>query len=325
MGFGNYSHDAHVALTRGRADRPQQEVFQQQSCHPLMNPHGVRMRESRDSAEHPSSLGIAFALDVTGSMGEIPRMLARRELPRFMRALEDCGVVDAQLLFLAVGDATSDRAPLQVGQFESTAELMDQWLTWTFLEEGGGGQNHESYELALYFLAQHTDLDCVRKRKKRGYLFMTGDELPYPSVSRHQVEAIVGDRLDEDLPVASVIAAVQRTFEPFFLIPGLDRRERCERVWRDLLGDHVVCMEDPSDTCFVAAGLVALCEGAVTDVAHLARVLEGAGATKERTAAIVRALTPYAATLGRDGAPDPLRGRGATTDRVDGDSGLRRR
>ena len=32
---------------------------------------------------------------------------------------------------------------LQVGQFESTAELMDQWLTWTYLEGGGGGGRRE--------------------------------------------------------------------------------------------------------------------------------------------------------------------------------------
>ena len=66
-------------------------------------------------------------------------------------------------------------------------------------------------------------------RKKRGYLFMTGDEMPYPAVSRHQVEALIGDRLDEDIPVAGAVAAVQRTFHPFFLIPDQKRRRRCER------------------------------------------------------------------------------------------------
>jgi hypothetical protein len=159
-----------------------------------MSPKGVRVRESRDSAEHPRSLGIAFALDVTGSMGDIPDLLARRELPNFMKILVDCQVADPQVLFLAAGDATCDRAPLQVGQFETTGELMDQWLTWSFLEGGGGGQDTESYELALYFLAQHTDMDCYRKRDKRGYLFMTGDERPYPAVSRIQVESVIGDR-----------------------------------------------------------------------------------------------------------------------------------
>src|SRR5262249_17099042 len=157
-------------------------------CHALMNPKDVRVRESRDSADHPASLPIVFALDVTGSMGEIPDRLARHELPHFMKMLQTCGVVDPQILFMAVGGPTCDKPPLQVGQFESTAELMDQWLTWSFLEGGGGAQSHESYELAMYFLSEHLDTDAWNKRKKRTYLFMTGDELPYPAVSRHQVE-----------------------------------------------------------------------------------------------------------------------------------------
>ena len=324
MGYGGYSHEAHLAFTTARSERWPEQVFNQRECHPLMNPRGVRQRECRDSADHPQSLGIVFALDVTGSMGVVPKQLAHSELPRFMKVLTACGVVDPQLMFVAVGDATSDRAPLQVGQFESTAELMDQWLTWSFIESGGGANHHESYELALYFLAQHVDMDCVRKRHKRGYLFMTGDELPYPRVSRHQVDTIVGDRLDEDLPIAAVVAALQRTFEPFFLIPDPDRRGRCEATWRALLGDHVICLESPVDACFVDAGLVAMTEGAITDVSELARIVADAGATPDRIGPIVRALTPYAATLGRDGVPAP-RLEAADLPSGEGASGLRRR
>ena len=305
MGFGNYSHAAHEALTNGRVDLPTQDVFRQTTCHPLMNPHGVRLRECRDSADHPHSLGIAFALDVTGSMGDIPVLLARRELPNFMKILTACGVPDPQLLFMAVGDATCDSAPMQVGQFESSAELMDQWLTWTYLEGGGGGQNTESYELALYFLAQHTEMDCVRKRGKRGYMFMTGDELPYPAVSRHQVDTIFDDQLDADLPVNAVVAELEKTFHPFFLVPDLERRTRCERRWRDLLGDHVICMESPADTCWVAASIVALSEGVVPQLDALSAVLTDAGAPRDRIAGTLRALVPFAATLGRDGAHAP--------------------
>src|SRR5215471_7183488 len=147
MGYGNYSADAHDAIVRARAALPTQRVFQQTKCHPLMNPRDIKARESRDSAEHPRSTSIVFALDVTGSMGEIPARLAKQELPHFMKFLQGCAIPDPQILFMAVGDATSDEAPLQVGQFESTAELMDQWLTWSFLEGKGGGQGMESYEL----------------------------------------------------------------------------------------------------------------------------------------------------------------------------------
>ena len=60
-----------------------------------------------------------------------------------------------------------------------------------------GGTGQESYELALYFLALHTEMDCWVKRQKRGYLFMTGDGNPYPILSRHVAEAVTGDIEDE--------------------------------------------------------------------------------------------------------------------------------
>ncbi len=305
MGYGDYSSEAHEALLRSRQNLPAQKVFSQQQCHALMNPKGVRARESRDSATHPNTVSIAFALDVTGSMGNIPKLLAKEKLPKFMKIITSCGIPDPQLLFLAVGDATSDQAPLQVGQFESTAELMDQWLTWSYLEGNGGGQNHESYELALYFLAEHTSMDGWLKRKRKGYLFMTGDELPYPAVSKHQVEALIGDKLDEDIPLAEVVSAVSETFHPFFLIPDLARRQNCEARWREVLGDYVVAMEDPVDTCYVAAGALALTEKAVKDIDALAKVFETAGIPKDRIAPTIRALTPYAAILDRDGNPKP--------------------
>jgi len=296
MGHGNYSHAAHAALIADRSASGA-EVFTQRGCHPMMNPHGLAMRESRDSADHPHSLAIVFALDVTGSMGDIPRLLATRELPTFMALLTHCGISDPQLLFMAIGDATSDQAPLQVGQFESTAALMDQWLTWSYLEGGGGGTGEESYELAFYMVAQHTDLDCWVKRRKKGYLFITGDEKPYPAVSHHQIGALVGERLDADIPIAEVIAAAAETCHVFFLVPDAHRRARCEKVWRALLGDHVICMEQADDACVVAASIVALTERAVPNLDALAVSLGAHGIGGAQVSSAVRALRPYAALL----------------------------
>ena len=294
MGYGNYSLDAHEALIHGRVDIPAQQVFKQSQCHPLMNPKGVRLRESRDGSDHPQSLGIVFALDVTGSMGEIPKIMANQQLPTFMKILLDCQIRDPQLLFMAIGDAISDSAPLQVGQFESTAELMDQWLTWSYLEGGGGGTGQESYELGLYFLALHTEMDCMVKRKKRGYLFMTGDEVPYPTLSRHVVEAVIGDNLDEDLTCEEIVAELQKSYVPFFIIPDQARAKRCERRWRDLLGDNVICLESPVDVCFVTAGAILLNEGRASSIAELVTLLNNAGLSSDRQSQVVQALTPFA-------------------------------
>jgi len=305
MGFGHYSHEAHVALTKDRGALPKEALFTQRQCHPLMSPHGVAARESRDSAAHPASLAIVFALDVTGSMGDIPVLLAKTQLPAFMTSIMDLGVQDPQLLFMAVGDVYCDSAPLQVGQFESGAKEMDQWLTRSYLEGGGGGSNEESYETAMYFGARHTITDCWEKRKKRGYFFMTGDELPYSRISRDKIKTLLGEDIPSDPPTDIVTKALVETYEPFFLIPDLNRRKRCERAWRDLLGDHVVCMESAEDTCRVAAAIVALGEGVVSDLGALAAKLTKDGVSRDRLGAIVRAVTPFAASRGRDGAPPP--------------------
>jgi hypothetical protein len=305
MGYGDYSYQAHQTRTNARSSAPTEEVFQQRTIHPLMSPFGVKSRESRDSVEHPNSLGVVFALDVTGSMGQIPVQLAKTELPHFMKTLLDCGVTDPQILFMCIGDAAHDKGPLQVGQFESSDEGMDQWLTWSWLEGGGGGNGSESYDLAMYFAARHLEMDCILKRKKRGYFFMTGDENPYPSTSKKWVQLLLGDQLPDDVPLEQVCEEISRSFHAFFMIPEKGRVDGCEAAWRKLLGDHVICLATPADTCYVSAGLICLSEGYVKDLKEFAHRLDETGLDRKRVVGIVQALTPYAATIHRDGVPTP--------------------
>ncbi|MBL8605644.1 MAG: hypothetical protein JNK72_27185 [Myxococcales bacterium] len=132
---------------------------------------------------------------------------------------------------------------------------------------------------------------------------MTGDENPYPLVSRKQVTQLLGTPLDHDIKVSDVVIELQKTFEPFFLIPDLARRRHCEAEWRKHLGDRVICLEQAGDTVEAAAGLVGLCEGALADLDALAKRLRDGGLEGPRVGAVVRALTPFAATLGRAGSP----------------------
>src|SRR6266536_4548759 len=173
MGSGRWSTDVYTAAARFRAATGASAFAYSDGgarrVHPALDPHGVDIRESRDSAEHPQSLAIAVLFDVTGSMGSVPRTL-QAKLPQLLGLLLRKGYAkDPQILFGGIGDATCDRAPLQIGQFESD-NRMDDDLSRILLEGGGGGQKTESYELAMYFMARHTSIDCLEKRGKRGYL-----------------------------------------------------------------------------------------------------------------------------------------------------------
>ena len=107
-----FEHDEDVR--RGRAAR---------RVHQKMNPLGVTVRESRDSDAHPESHAVAVLFDVTGSMQTVPRIL-QANLPKLMGLLIRKGYLEhPQILIGAVGDATGDAAPLQVGQFESGIEI----------------------------------------------------------------------------------------------------------------------------------------------------------------------------------------------------------
>jgi hypothetical protein len=234
-------------------------------AHASLDPRGVRMRESRDSAEHPESNSIAVMFDVTGSMGAVPVTL-QKKLPELLGLLlRKSYVSNPQILFEAIGDATCDRVPLQVGQFESD-NRMDDNLENFFLECGGGGQRTESYELAMYFMARHTDIDCWNKRGRKGYLFIIGDEMAYPLVKRREVQQVIGDGLEKDIPLREMLSELRRRYHVFYILPkaasyGGDRQ--ILGFWRDLLGQNVLELDDPEAVCEVIALTIGMTEGTI--------------------------------------------------------------
>jgi hypothetical protein len=263
--------------------------------HPQLDPLDVKFRESRDSDTHPVSRAIAVIFDVTGSMGGIPVTL-QTKLSELMNLLIRRGYVEhPQILFGAVGDATCDRAPLQIGQFESGIEMEDD-LARFYLEGGGGGQNTESYELAAYFMARHTALDCYEKRGQKGFLFLIGDEEFYPAVSRRQVRALLGDPLEADIPTSLLFAELRRRFEVFMLIPrgaSNSGNRGIKRAWQSLLGQNVMELDDPAAVCETIALSIGLAEGKV-DLAGGLWDLRDMGVADRVARSVSTALATYA-------------------------------
>ncbi|MEV7013810.1 hypothetical protein [Streptosporangium sp. NPDC051022] len=264
MGSGIWSTDVYTAAASYRAAKGTSAFAYSdggaRSVHDALNPYGVAARESRDSDEHPETLAIAVLFDVTGSMGGVPRTL-QTKLPDLLGLLLRKGYATApQILFGAIGDATCDRAPLQIGQFESD-NRMDDDLGRILLEGGGGGQKTESYELAMYFMARHTTLDCFEKRGRRGYLFIIGDELPYPKVSRRQVAQVIGDRPARDIPTREIVTELTRMYDVYYILPAGASYAGDGQVltaWRELLGQNVLELDDldaVSETIALTVGL----------------------------------------------------------------------
>jgi hypothetical protein len=279
-----FEHD--YAIRHGSAAR---------AVHQKMNPKGVRVRESRDSDAHPESHAVGVLFDVTGSMQGVPRIL-QANLPKLMGLLIRKGYLEhPQILIGAIGDATCDTAPLQIGQFESGIEIEED-LGRLFLEGGGGGHITESYELALYFMARHTSIDCYEKRRRRGYLFVIGDEIPYPRLKRKEVAVLIGDGLQKDIPVAELMRELEKTYDVYYVLPKMTNHwddPEVHRRWVGLLGQNVFRLEDPAGICELIASTIGLAEGKV-DLESLGDDLEEAGASTTVARAVSEALQPVA-------------------------------
>jgi hypothetical protein len=172
-------------------------------------------------------------------------------------------VADPQILFGAIGDATTDRVPLQIGQFESGNE-MDEALSLIFLEGNGGGQQTESYELAMYYMARHTDLDSLNKRDKKGYLFLMGDETPYDAVKKNEVARVIGDTLEANIPTKEILAELRQKFEVFWIMPGGTQNfsdSHVNKYLSGLFGQNLLKLQNPDDICELIASTIGVCEG----------------------------------------------------------------
>ena len=247
MGYGGYSYSERSKRVRaaGWDTKSSTEIFSR-NFNLSMSPIGIENRESRDSEEHPESVPIIIALDVTGSMGHIPHYLVQEGLPHIVQTIIDEGIEHPQILFLGIGDHECDRAPLQVGQFESSDELLDKWLTDLFIEGGGGGNDGESYLLAWLFASRYTSTDHWDKRQKKGLLFTIGDEKTLLRVPASAQKSILGNGQYKDVTVKELLEEVQQRYETFHLhlLEGYNgKRKEVQSSWEDLLGNHVIYIQ----------------------------------------------------------------------------------
>lgn len=225
-------------------DSSVRDIYTSRSLKDSLNPYEVKVRESRDSTEHPNSTPIIIAFDVTGSMGYLAEEIAKNSINNLILDLyKENKVKDPQVMIMAIGDAYSDKAPLQVSQFESDIRIAEQ-LGDVYFEGCGGGNGGESYSAAWYFASRHTDIDSYNVHGRKGFLFTIGDEPVHKYLTREQIFTIFGDNVPEDLSVEELRDEVCKKYHIFHICVGNAEYFDAPSKWKKILGEHTMYLKD---------------------------------------------------------------------------------
>lgn len=198
---------------------------------------------------------IIIVLDVTGSNIEFARIVYDK-LPMFHGQIEQQGYLeDFDISICAVGDAYTDRYPMQIGDFAKGIEL-DSQIEKLVLECGGGGQGMESYELMAYYMLQKTEFE----KDAKPIIFFIGDEMPYPKLNKKQLLKF-GMDCEE---VVDPFVALRRKFDDnvFMLLNpygGRDRRDDITNAWvKRLAAEHCILINDEKAVVDLMLGVISM-------------------------------------------------------------------
>ena len=224
-----------------------QELYKARRLSAALDPKSV-MRECRDSEEHPNTLPVILALDVTGSMGGSAVKVAQKLNDIMTELYNDPNVQDIEFYIMGIGDLYCDDAPIQISQFESDIRIAEQ-LDELYFEGGGGGNSYESYTAAWYMGVNHCDLDCW-KRGQKGIIITMGDELPNPYLPKNGrycgLAEATGDKLQDDVLTEDLYKQVTEKFDVYHIsiddkessYSWNNRRDNLDEHWTELIGDH---------------------------------------------------------------------------------------
>ncbi len=290
MGYTDWSSDAYKHLKKSYSTKSRGDIFKNTKSRTLnkdLNPFGLKFRESRDSVAHPNSLAISVNLDVTGSMGVIPEQLIRHKLGALMETLIDHDIEDPQIMFSAIGDHISDRCPLQVSQFESGTDELNDALSKIFIEGGGGGQCMESYLMSWLIGGRHTSIDCFEKRGVKGFLFTIGDEKSWHELDADWLKSTMGYTQAETLSAKDLLAEAQRMYHVFHIhVNETGYKDSPEVIgyWKDLLGERALILDNHESLAELIASTVAVISG--IDLGRLTSGFDAKTATSVKNALV---------------------------------------
>ncbi len=238
MGYGSYSAADWSKLKASRQlsnTNSVNEVFKRNSCNPKFDPKYIGTRECFDSEDHPNSIPIVVGLDVTASMGYLAVKVATEALNELiMKLYSTDSIEDPALMCAAYGDS-NDASPLQVTQFESDIRIAEQLLDLYF---ENGGQGEVVPTCLWHFLANHTNIDAIKKRNQKGFVFTIGDDANIRTTyTADTILKVIGDKTRASSP-KDVLKEAEKKFHLFHIMIGGDNQYN-----RQLMNGHAMTIQ----------------------------------------------------------------------------------
>lgn len=206
-----------------------------------LNPRNFTVRECVNTDEHPNTVPVILALDVTGSMGsacaETAAAIGKIVSNLFER------FKDVEFCIMGIGDLAYDIAPIQMSQFESDIRIAEA-LDKVYMEHGGGGNAYESYTAAWYMGLYRTKLDCYDKQGRKGVIITMGDEPLNPYLPMEGLKEALNENFQANIETEALYEEARKKFDIFHI--AIDDNNCMYRyhergikdTWEKLLGDR---------------------------------------------------------------------------------------
>ena len=217
------------------------QTYESKKLDESLNPSKFTLRECANNDEHPNTIPVILALDVTGSMGEACSETAAA-LGVIMTKLYE-KFKDIEFCVMGIGDLAYDVAPIQMSQFESDVRIAEA-LDKVYMEHGGGSNAYESYTAAWYMGLHHTKLDCFDQQGRKGIIITMGDEPLNPYLPYEKLSKALGRTIQGDVDTKELYEEASKKFDIFHI--AVDSPHDCysgyakqiEKTFGKLLGDN---------------------------------------------------------------------------------------
>ena len=229
MGSGTFTAHSYASYSTARGasydtytGRVVGQKFESIHIDKSLDPKLFTTRECVNTEEHPNTIPVILAFDVTGSMGEACSETAAAlgviitNLYKKYKDIEFC--------IMGIGDLAYDSAPIQMSQFESDVRIAEA-LDKVYMEHGGGGNGYESYTAAWYMGLNRTKLDAFDKKSRKGIIITMGDEPLNPYLPKDTLNHAINATEEKDIETPQLYADASKKFDIFHI--SVDSPRNC--------------------------------------------------------------------------------------------------